>query len=249
MPNLNLSTSFRRRTSVAETSHLLLVDDDPILLTALTGTLENHLGHYSLNTCSAATTAVDLLKTRKYDTVISDVNMPGMSGLELLETVTRSYPTTPVVLMSGSLDRVMIAKALEAGAVNVLTKPFARDVFVHTIRQTLNLSRLHARLDQQRASIGRMKRHFEKLLLRLSDHTDNWIEASSQADGKSVLSHARSRHESAQRRLRLFGSYANRHLAMLDIWLDTYERAQQETLQQLHEARETLQQQVTLKLQ
>ena len=68
-----------RRTSPAQ---LLLVDDDPALLEALAGTLQNRLGHFTLETSDTGTKALDRVTTKPYDTIIADVNMPGMNGIQ-----------------------------------------------------------------------------------------------------------------------------------------------------------------------
>ncbi|WP_447982960.1 response regulator transcription factor [Nitrospira sp. Nam74] len=59
-------------------SRLLLVDDDPALLDALSGTLQSRFGHFSLDTCDCGARALNLAKREKYDTIIVDVNMPNM---------------------------------------------------------------------------------------------------------------------------------------------------------------------------
>jgi two-component system response regulator HupR/HoxA len=75
-------------------SRLLLVDDDLALLNALSGTLQNRLGHYTLDTSQSQTgmQALECVKASAYDTIITDENMPGMSGLQLLKAVKQYCP-------------------------------------------------------------------------------------------------------------------------------------------------------------
>ena len=106
-------------------AHLLLVDDDPALLEALSGTLQLRLGHFTVETCDTAMKALACVTAKQYDTIISDVNMPGMSGLEFLTLVRQVRPLTPVVLISGHADHALVSKLIDAGAADFIAKPSA----------------------------------------------------------------------------------------------------------------------------
>ena len=66
------------------TSRLLLVDDDPALLLALSGMLRNRLGPCTVDACGSGVQALDFIGAHTYDTIISDVTMPGMDGWQFL---------------------------------------------------------------------------------------------------------------------------------------------------------------------
>lgn len=123
-------------------SRLLLVDDDPSLLLALSGTLQNRLGHCTVDACESGMLALELVKAHTYDMIISDVRMPGMNGWQFLRAVKQMRSGTPVFLMSGSADHAVMNQALEAGASGFFAKPFDRNEFVRTVRDGLELSRL-----------------------------------------------------------------------------------------------------------
>lgn len=125
-------------------AHLLLVDDDPALLDALSGTLRSRLRHITLDTCDSGTKALDLVRGSGYDTIIVDFNMPNMNGLQLLTAVKELRPETPVLMISAHADHGMMAKALAAGATDFIAKPFDRDEFVRAVRHGLGLSRLQS---------------------------------------------------------------------------------------------------------
>lgn len=125
-------------------AHLLLVDDDPALLDALSGTLESRLRHIKVDTCDSGAKAVELVRGRGYDTIIVDVNMPNMDGLQLLTAVKQLRPETPVLVITAHAHRGIMAKAFEAGATDFIAKPFDRDEFVRAVRHGVGLSRLQA---------------------------------------------------------------------------------------------------------
>lgn len=132
-----------RQPSLQQSSHLLLVDDDPALLDALSGTLEARFGHFSLDTSDSGAKALELAKRKHYDSIILDVNMPNVDGFEVLASVKKLQPRTPILLISGHADAAMMAKALEEGATELIPKPFDRENFVLAVRRSLALSRAH----------------------------------------------------------------------------------------------------------
>jgi len=129
---------------IPHTSHLLLVDDDPALLDALWGTLDTRFGHYTLDVCDSGARGLELAKQQHYDTIIVDVNMPNMTGLEFLTQVKQVQPQVPVLMITAHADRTMMAKAFEGGAADFIPKPFDRDDVVQAVRRSLVLSRLQS---------------------------------------------------------------------------------------------------------
>ena len=69
--------------------------------------------------------------------VISDVNHPGLDGLELARELRRLYSRLPVLLISGAMSGAIQAKAMEAGATGCLSKPFTTDEFLRLVRRVL----------------------------------------------------------------------------------------------------------------
>lgn len=125
-------------------AHLLLVDDDPALLDALSGTLESRLRHIKVDTCDSGVKALDLVRGKSYDTIIVDLHMPNMDGLQVLTAVKQLRPETPVLMITAHAQRLIMAKAFEAGATDFIPKPFDRNEFVRAVRHSLGLSRLQS---------------------------------------------------------------------------------------------------------
>jgi CheY-like chemotaxis protein len=109
---------------------LLVVDHDPGALHALTGTLEYGLaGQVTLTTCDTGLQALQCATATRYATIVADVRLPEMTGLDLLMSVRQVQPNTPFVLMSGCPDRAMITQAIDAGLSDFIAKPIDRVVF------------------------------------------------------------------------------------------------------------------------
>jgi len=124
-------------------SRLLLVDDDPSLLLVLSRTLQIGLDHCTVDVCESGVQALDLVKAYIYDTIISDVTMPGMNGWQFLRAVKQARPDTPVFLMSGIADRAVMREAFEAGAAGFFAKPFDPNEFVRTVRECIDRRQKH----------------------------------------------------------------------------------------------------------
>jgi len=100
---------------------VLLVDDDAAVRNALRRVLQ-HSG-YRVVSCGSAAEALEQLAADSYDAMLSDVRMPGMSGLKLLRAVREHDLDLPVILITGSPDLGSATEAVEYGALQYLIKP------------------------------------------------------------------------------------------------------------------------------
>ena len=112
---------------------ILLVEDDPDLREALVDTLE--LASLDVDFAQDGESAIVKLKAKSYDLVVTDVNMPGMDGHELLSFVVRQYPGLPVVLMTAFGQVEKAVEAMRHGAVDYLMKPFEPNLLIDTVKK------------------------------------------------------------------------------------------------------------------
>jgi CheY-like chemotaxis protein len=107
---------------------ILLVDDDPVIRGMLEIELEDT---YAVSTASDAKAAFAILKQQAFDLVISDINMPGMKGYDLLAEVRVNYPKTKIALITGyDIDGYMrMAKQHNISNIIPKTMPFNFDEF------------------------------------------------------------------------------------------------------------------------
>jgi DNA-binding NtrC family response regulator len=134
-------------------AHLLIVDDNPNTLASLSRAFRME-GH-EVTVSDNAARALELLRTETFDLVLSDVVMPGKSGLELLEDLKASGVKTPIVLVSGQANIEMAVKATKLGALDFLEKPASTDKLLVTIENALRLSRLQAENRELRSRLGK----------------------------------------------------------------------------------------------
>lgn len=101
---------------------ILVVDDDISLLEVVATFLESN-GH-AVQTCESGEEALDVLRDREFDLILSDVAMAGLNGFELLRATRELYPDIGFVLMTAYEKEYPLSEALDAGADGYLSKPF-----------------------------------------------------------------------------------------------------------------------------
>ena len=135
-------------------AHLLLIDDDPNTLASLARAFR--LAGHEATVCDNATRAVELVRGERFDLILSDVVMPGKTGMELLEELKKAGVQTPIVLISGQANIEMAVKATRLGALDFLEKPLSTDKLLLTVENALKLSRLE---DENRELRHRLGKH------------------------------------------------------------------------------------------
>jgi putative nucleotidyltransferase with HDIG domain len=116
------------------TRRILIIDDEPNILSVLYSLLSDH---YECKTATSAGEALSYLKEEAFELVLSDIMMPGMNGLELLEEITRLCRETVVVLISGNLSIQSAIEAMRRGAFDYVTKPFNLDDVEASVQRAL----------------------------------------------------------------------------------------------------------------
>ncbi len=118
-----------------ESPHVLAVDDE----VAIHGVLERLFPREGIQvtTCTSGDEALDLLVENSFDLALTDVNMPGMDGMELLERITEDHPQVSVVLLSTQNNVQQAVRAMREGAVDFIPKPFSTDELVERVKTVL----------------------------------------------------------------------------------------------------------------
>lgn len=127
---------------------VLLVDDDPVLLRSLRRLLAP-AGH-AFVCASSAEAALAMLEQREFDVVVTDIHMPGMSGLDLLAKVRSRPQPLPVVLVSANPDIDSALRAVEAGAFRYLIRPADDSALRSTVARAVRMARF-SRIEQELA--------------------------------------------------------------------------------------------------
>ncbi len=120
-------------------ARILIAEDDNVFASALAGLLESN-GHRAVSTLTGEE-AISILENEDFDCIISDFQMLEMDGLQLVEWVKQHRSTTPLILITGHMEALATARATNAGAADLLYKPFTREEILRAIDFSLNPAR------------------------------------------------------------------------------------------------------------
>src|SRR5439155_1636330 len=120
------------------TGEILLVDDDPDLLRLISLRLMS--AGYRVRTADSGETALAALAIARPGTVITDMRMPGIDGLQLFEAIHRQHPAMPVIILTAHGTIPDAVNATQRGVFAFLTKPFDRQDLLQKVAAALKLS-------------------------------------------------------------------------------------------------------------
>ncbi len=119
-------------------AEILVVDDDDLIRDTLYDLLSPE---YQCQTAETAEKALTRLEAETFDVVLTDISMPGLSGLELLGSVLQMYPKTPVIIISGISDQEHAEGLIKLGAFDYLLKPFRLETVETSVRRAVEYRR------------------------------------------------------------------------------------------------------------
>src|SRR5579884_1149656 len=153
------------------TVHILIIDDDPAVLTALPEMFRLWMPGAVVDLCGSARLALDRIETTDYDAIISDIRMPDMDGLTLLEHIKTMRPETPTLLVTGYGDQTLAMQALRGGAYDYILKPVDRDYLLGSVNRAIHVRHL-SRQAEEHKRIEQSLRDSRRLLESIIDAVD-----------------------------------------------------------------------------
>jgi len=193
-------------------ARVLVVDDEPSMCELVETSLR--LREYEVDTCTVAEDAFAKLQAGRFDVVVTDLQMPGMDGIELCQRIVTNHPDVPVVVMTGfgSLDTAVAA--IRAGAYDFVTKPLELEVLAvavdrarrhrclqEKVRQLSDLVERSGRYARMLGSSPAMQRVFDHVA-RLEGSETSVLITGESGTGKELV--ARALHEHSARKERTF---------------------------------------------
>ncbi len=188
---------------VEESAHVLVVDDDP----AVGMVLLAQLGQAGI-TCQHvlnAPQAMEVLRERPVDVVITDLRMPGPSGVDLLQDIVERWPEIPVIMLTAHGNVAIAVEAMKKGAADFLLKPFDREEILFTVRKHIAAARhdngppqAGAKGDALVDSASPGMHEAQDLIRRAATSTANVLIRGENGTGKDLA--ARSIHKTGTRR-------------------------------------------------
>ncbi len=115
---------------------ILIVDDEPDMLKLLSMTLQKKTP-YHVTITNNPVEALTLAKSGEFDIVITDLKMPGLDGMELLDAVKKINPDTPVIMITAYGTIESASEAMSKGGFDFITKPFRIEQILFTIEKAV----------------------------------------------------------------------------------------------------------------
>lgn len=122
-------------------AHILIIDDEKNYLLVLQTLLENE--GYTVTALSDPETALAFLQESEVDVVVTDMKMPRITGLDVLERVKKQWPYTPVLIMTAFGTIESAVETMKYGAFDYITKPFSNDELLLSIHNAVELAQAH----------------------------------------------------------------------------------------------------------
>ncbi|MBT3604368.1 MAG: response regulator [Candidatus Latescibacteria bacterium] len=157
--------------SALKNSRILLVDDEDILVQGLADFLQDQ--GTTVDTATDGQEAIALLQEHIYDLLVTDIRMPGMSGMELLRHVQENHPSVAVILMTGYASTESAIEALRLGVYDYIEKPFEMLELLQAVVNALE----HAELKRQNAKLIEEQKAHQRSLERVITSRQDEVEA------------------------------------------------------------------------
>lgn len=158
---------------------ILVVDDEAPVCALISERLIP--AGFDCQTCPSGELALELLGNQSFDVIISDLKMPGISGLELLASARKKHPYSAFLMVTGVDDLRVAIQAMKEGADDYLVKPFHFDVVLAGIRRALERKDLEREVENYRRNLEAMvkqrTRQYQAALKRIELTYDETLEA------------------------------------------------------------------------
>ncbi len=175
---------------------ILVVDDEQAILESLTHLLSDR---YDVFVAFNGESALEMIKAKNIELVITDLIMPGMDGIELLEKIKENYPSIPVIIVTGQGTISKAVEALKKGASDFIEKPLQVDKLLITLENIFKIQELSLKeemnkrkllLEEQRLIMVTENPNLKKYLKKikaLKNNTSNVLISGSEGTGKELL--------------------------------------------------------------
>jgi len=119
---------------------LLVVEDEPVVLAAVRKIVESE--NLKMDEALNGESALSKLKRNEYKLIISDLMLPRITGLDLIQAIQESHPCVPLIVITGYATLEKALQSFKVGSFDFIPKPFDTEVFLGVVRRGLNFSRL-----------------------------------------------------------------------------------------------------------
>jgi response regulator RpfG family c-di-GMP phosphodiesterase len=166
-------------SNVTSKGRVLVLDDEPAVCALLSERLT--LEGYNCKTCSSGEEALAAMERESFDLVISDIRMPGMSGMEFLAEAHQRHPHSAYLMATAEDDVRVGIQAMKQGAADYLVKPIQLESLLASVQRALDVKRMEAELENYRRNleemVGARTKQLQSAMRRIELTYDETLEA------------------------------------------------------------------------
>ena len=141
-------------------SRILIIEDEPAIRRVLVKILSDEDKSHELFEAENGIEGINLIKKHQFDLIISDVKMPKVDGIEVLEFINLNFPEIPFVMISGHGDLDMAVDSMKKGAFDYISKPPDLNRLLTTVRNALDKKKL---IVENKVLKKKIKKNFEMI--------------------------------------------------------------------------------------
>jgi DNA-binding NtrC family response regulator len=134
--NRGAAGELRKREGKMAKANVLVVDDEAVVREGIRRIFAN--SEFHVESCASGNLAIDMLQQADFDVVITDLKMPGMSGLEVLKTIKILQPDVPVIIITGYSTVDNAVEVMKSGAFDYIAKPFTPEQLTEKLQRALD---------------------------------------------------------------------------------------------------------------
>ena len=123
-------------------SKILIIEDEPAIRRVLIKILSEEDKSHEIDEAENGIDAINHIKKNSYDLIISDIKMPKVDGMEVLDYSKKNTPETPIIMISGHGDLELAVDSMKKGAFDYISKPPDLNRLLTTVRNALDIKQL-----------------------------------------------------------------------------------------------------------
>jgi DNA-binding NtrC family response regulator len=120
---------------MGEQKHILVIDDEEIVRISCQRALTPE--GYTVDVAADGLEGLKLVKEKSYDLILTDLKMPNMDGMEVIENIRKTQPQAKIIVITGYSTIETAVKAIKMGAFNYIEKPFTPDGLLAAVKEAL----------------------------------------------------------------------------------------------------------------
>jgi DNA-binding NtrC family response regulator len=159
---------------ISPANPILLVDDEEHFLLSAELTLSSN-GIKNIETCKDSSAVVDLLEKKEYSLVVLDINMPHLSGFDLLPAIVKDHPGIPVIVITAVNDVDSAVFCMREGAFDYVVKPVDDTRLVSAIKRGLELTEIRSENEKLKQSLLRTELENPGAFTEIVTHSNSII--------------------------------------------------------------------------